>query len=259
MLVDVHAHLDSPEMEDMDAVIERARNAGVKAVVTAGINRESNRNALALAEKYDIVHAALGIYPMDALKKEIEGVDYNVQNQDFDVDAEIEFIRQNKDRIIAVSECGLDYVNSDAEERKQQVEVFEKQIALAQDIKKPIIVHSRKAESDVIDILQGAGAEKVILHCFCGRKGLIKKAEEAGFYFSVPTNIVRAHNFQHLVDKVNLGRILTETDSPWLSPFRDKVNEPAFVAESVKKIAEIKGLTLEETAKNIYMNYQKLF
>ena len=106
---------------------------------------------------------------------------------------------------------------------------------------------------------QTSSAKKVVLHCFCGKKGLIKKAEDKGYYFSVPTNIVRAHNFQHLVDKVNISRILTETDAPYLSPYKDRRNEPAFIVESIKKIAEIKKMQIEEVEKNIYMNYQGLF
>jgi TatD DNase family protein len=94
---------------------------------------------------------------------------------------------------------------------------------------------------------------------FCGKKSLIEKAAKLGFYFSIPTNIIRAANFQELVKMVNINQLLTETDSPFLSPFKGIKNEPAFVIESVKKIAEIKGFTVEDTANNIWLNYQRLF
>lgn len=259
LIVDVHAHLDHADFsKDLDQVIERAMKAGVKAIITNGINPETNRKTLELARKYDIIKASLGIYPIDVLQKDIqEG--YPLKDDQFDVDSEIDFIRKNRTRIIALGECGLDFMNSDALQRKEQIRTFKKMIALAEELNKPIIVHSRKAEESVIDVLQSSSIKKVVLHCFCGKKGLIKKAEDAGYYFSVPTNIVRAHNFQYLVDKVNIGRILTETDAPCLSPYKGRRNEPAFIIETLKKIAEIKKMDVEEVSKIIFMNYQGLF
>lgn len=259
LIVDVHAHLDHSDFsKDLDQVIARAKAAGVKAIITNGINPETNRKTLELAEKYDIVKAALGLYPGDVLRKDIEE-GYPLKDEEFDIDSEIDFIKKNKNKIIALGECGLDFVRSDAFERKGQIEVFEKMIALAENINKPIIVHSRKAEQSVIDVLESSSIKKVVLHCFCGKKGLIKKAEDMAYYFSIPCNIVRAHNFQYLVNKVNLSRLLTETDCPCLSPYVGRRNEPAFIVETLKKIAEIKKMEVEEVEKNIFMNYQALF
>ena len=98
-----------------------------------------------------------------------------------------------------------------------------------------------------------------MLHCFSGKKILVKKAADLGYYFSIPTNIVRAQNFQLMAKEVNINQLFCETDTPYLSPFREKQNEPAFIIESYKKIAEIKGMDLEEVKNNIWMNYQKLF
>ena len=259
LIVDVHAHLDHPDFsKDLDKVIKRAKAAGVKAIITNGINPETNRKTLELAEKYDIVKAALGVYPIDVLRKDIEE-GYPLKDEQFDIDSELDFIKKNKNKIIALGECGLDFVRSDAFQRKGQIKVFEKMIALAENINKPIIVHSRKAEQSVLEVLESSSIKKVVLHCFCGKKGLIKKAEDKGYYFSIPPNIVRAHNFQYLVDKVNLSRLLTETDSPCLSPFKGIRNEPAFIIETLKKIAEIKMMEVEEVEKIIFMNYQGLF
>ena len=99
----------------------------------------------------------------------------------------------------------------------------------------------------------------VDLHCFSGRKHLIKRAAKLGYYFSIPPNIVKAQNFQIIAEIVPLTQLLTETDAPWLSPFPDKVNEPAYVRETIKKIAEIKKLTENEVADQIWKNYQKVF
>ena len=142
---------------------------------------------------------------------------------------------------------------------QHQKVVFEKIINLAEKIKKPIIIHSRKAESDVIDILESSKIKKVLLHCFSGKKNLVKKGADLGYYFSIPTNIVRAHNFQLMAETVNINQLFCETDSPYLSPFKEKQNEPAFVIESYKKIAKIKRMELEEVINNVWMNWQRVF
>ena len=258
ILVDAHAHLDHHDFDkDLAEVIERAKAAGIKAIVSNGVNPETNRKTLEIAKRFDIVKPALGIYPPNALDREIKDNTYPLKPNVFDVDAEIEFIRKNKDKIIAIGEVGLDYESGKPDD--DQEDVFELMIDLANEINKPLIVHSRKAEAAVLDTLETNHAKKVLLHCFCGKKSLIKRAVDLGYYFSIPTNIVRAHNFQNMVKIVDISRILTETDAPYLSPFQGKRNEPAFIIETIKKIAEIKGMNKEEVAQNIYMNFQKLF
>lgn len=257
MIVDVHTHLDHPLLEkDLDEIIKRAKKAGISAIITNGISKESNRRVLDISKKYDIVKASLGIYPQDALRKETSEEGYAIKT-DFDTDAEIKFIEKNKNKIIAIGEVGLDYYNG--KDKIAQKEVFIKIIDLAKKINKPIIVHSRKAENDVIDLLEEKGAKKVILHCFSGKKRLIIRASKLGYSFSIPANIVRAQNFQMLVTQVPLSQILTETDAPYLSPYKDKINEPAFVHETIKRIAEIKQIEEKEAENIIYMNYMKLF
>lgn len=243
LLVDVHAHLDYYINDGIDAIIENAKKAGVKVIINNGIDLEKNKVSLELAKKYDIVKAALGIYPLKI--KEVN------------VDEEIKFIEKNKNKIIAIGEIGLDGL--DKENLEEQTILFQKLINLAEKIKKPIIVHSRKAEEDVINILDSSTIKKVVLHCFSGNFKLVKRASELGYYFSIPTNIVFNQHFQKMAKEININRLLTETDSPYLSPFKDKRNEPAFVIEAVKKIAEIKGFDVEETANSIYLNYKDLF
>jgi len=258
MLIDAHAHLDHHDFgKDLPEVIKRAKDTGIKIIITNGINPSTNRLALEIAKKYDIVKPALGLYPVNALKKEVKNTPFSRIIEEFDIGKEIAFIEKNQEKIIAIGEAGLDY--SSGEQGDGQEGLFEKLIKLAIRINKPIIVHSRKAEEAVLGILEKNKAKKVLLHCFCGKKSLVKRATELGYYFSIPSNIVRAQNFQQMAEIVNISQILTETDAPYLSPFRGKRNEPSFILESVKKIAEIKGMEPEEVANNIYMNFQKLF
>ncbi len=250
LLVDVHAHLDLKEFDsDLDDVIKRAEKAGVKAIISNGINCKSNKKTIELSKKYPIIKPALGLYPDDAIKLTQE----QLQN-------ELNFIKKNKEKIIAIGEVGLDYKYcKKKQEQELQKEIFIKIIKLSKKIDKPLIIHSRKAESDVIEILEKEKTKKVVLHCFSGKLKLIKKAAELGYYFSVPTNVVRSSQFQKLVEIVDINQLLTETDSPYLSPYKNKRNEPSFIIETIKKIAEIKNITINETANNIFMNYQKFF
>ena len=250
LLVDVHAHLDLKEFDsDLDDVIDRSKKAGVKAIITNGINHESNLKAIEISKKHDIVSAAAGLYPRFV----------NEMNNN-EISDEINFIEKSKSKIIAVGEVGLDFKYcSDEKQKEKQIETFKKMIRLAKKIKKPIIIHSRNAENKTIEILEKEKAENVVLHCFSGKLKLIRRAADLGFYFSVPTNIIRAEQFQKMVETVDINQILTETDAPFLSPFKEKRNEPMFINQTIKKIAEIKSMNKEEVANNIFMNYQKVF
>lgn len=254
ILVDVHAHLDRKFFKDnIDEVIERAKQANVKAIIANGVDHETNREVLNLSEKYPIIKAALGLYPYDALERETG------KKLDFDIDEELIFIQENKDKIIALGEVGLDFKDSNDEEEKKQIEIFRKIISLAKKIKKPIIVHSRKAEKEVIEILESEDFHDVVMHCFSGKLKLVDRMVANRWNFSIPTHVVRSEQVQKLVEKVPLQQLLTETDSPFLSPYRDRSNEPAYVIESTKMIAKLKGLDEKEAANIVFMNYQRIF
>lgn len=261
MLVDVHAHLNHEFFKDkLDEVIERARQAGVKRIICAGVNPPTNREVLELAEKYDIIRAALGAYPIDALNIQLPHLDeIGLKKTDnFDLDNELEFIKANKNKIIAIGEVGMDFKHLKSHE-KQQRENFEKVISLAEDINKPIVVHSRAAELAVIEMLESSKLKKIVLHCFGGKKALIRRGAENGWSFSIPPVITRLQHFETVVNMVNINQLLTETDSPWLSPQKETRNEPANVIHSIKQIARLKSFDVEETANAIFMNYQKMF
>ena len=270
MLVDVHCHLDFDGLKErLDEVISNAKKAGVKAIITSGVHPKSNKKALEIASKYDIVKASFGFYPIDALRNEISGAQKNSKNfsraleregidtGEIDVDEQLKFLEENKDKFICIGEIGLDLHSGKDLER--QKEIFIKILKIAKKLDKPVLIHSRKAEMHALDVLESLGMKKVIMHCFCGKKSLVKRAYELGYYFSIPANIVKLQQFQDMVELVDINHLLTETDAPFLSPYPGKKNEPAFVAETVKKIAEIKGMDVEEVKKNIWMNYSRLF
>jgi TatD DNase family protein len=241
LLVDVHCHLEMIGM-DAELAINRAENAGLKVIITAGTTPASNRQALDFAGKFHVVKASLGIYPLTSLSEE-------------ELELELNFMEANKTKFVAIGEIGLDYKHGAV---PAQIPVFERQLSLAEKLGMPAVIHSRQAESDVLEIISRHKC-KIVLHCFHGSMSLVKKAAGMGCYFSIPANVVRSGHFQLMVKEVPLSQILTETDAPFLAPEKDTRSEPAMVARSVEKIAELKGLSAEDTANIIFSNYQRLF
>jgi len=246
-MIDVHAHLDHARFEkDLDEVIRRFRKEGGKYIISSGVNPATNRKALEIAKKYDAVKVSFGIYP--------------VGNFGEDINAEINWIKKYKDDCIAIGEIGLDYDDDKRRaESEMQKELFEKMLNLAKKIGKMVIIHSRKAELNAIEILEEMKMKKVVMHCFCGKKSLIRRCVGHGWSFSVPPVIARLEHFKMLVKMVPMGQLLTETDAPYLSPVVGTRNESANVAVTIKIIAEIKGLTEDEVAGQIFINAKRLF
>lgn len=245
MLIDVHAHLDFDQFsEDLDAVIKRARDKGVVSIVSNGINPESNRMTLALADKYSVVKPALGLYPTDAVKLSEE-----------QLEKEIKFIKKSKP--FAIGEIGLDlkHLDSLAEQRP----IFEKMLDVAAKLNVPAIIHTRQAEDAVIEILETVDIKKVVLHTFMGKLHLAKKAEDMGCLFSIPPIINHSEQMKKMVEEISVSQLLTETDSPFLSHNKNERNEPANVDIVVKNIAMIKGLDEKEVEKMIYTNFVNIF
>lgn len=244
MIVDIHAHLEL--CKDTEELIARAKKAGVVTILTSGSTVHANRSALELSTAFDIVQPALGLYPTDALDM-----------TDEEIEEEIAFIRGQKDNIMGIGEIGLDY--KETEDRTRQQKIFEQFLTLAKEINKTVIVHSRRAEAEVIDTVKRLQMKKVILHSFEGNKTLIKQAADAGFHVSIPSNIERSSHWQNAVQIMPLKQLLTETDAPFLSRDKDGSSEPAHIRHAISKIAEIKGLTNEETENALFLNYQRLF
>ncbi len=263
-LVDVHCHLNHQQFNiDLNQVLERAKKAGLKAILVSGVNPVANQEVLALANQYPVIKASLGIYPIDALGLAEAEIGLPRQIVPIDLKQEFKFIEKNKDKVIAIGEVGMDFHWVKKEDTyTQQAENFRKIIQFAIKINKPLIIHSRNAEQECLDILRQEIKHQlvpVVNHCFSGRKSLIRQAAELGHYFSIPPNILRSHGFQTLVKMVDLKQLLTETDAPYLSSAQGQRNEPANVVESIQKIAEIKGLAVKQVADQIWKNYQGVF
>ncbi len=248
MIVDVHAHMTYEDYkEDIDEVIKRAEKEGVVVIISAGTNNKNNIATLELAKKYKIIKPALGLYPLEAL-----------EFSEKEIDSTLDFIKKNKKNIIAISEVGLDY-HSITDQNEKQKKLFQRIIKLGEETKLPLIIHSRKAELDVIELLEKSKLKKIVMHCFGGNLKLVKRIENNGWFLSIPTNIVFSSHFQAIVNQTSISNILTETDAPYLSPVKGTRNEPSFIKHTIKKISEIKSLDAKEVENIIYMNFQRLF
>lgn len=260
--IDVHCHLESDRFkDDLDEVVKRAKDEGVE-MIQSGTNNLTNRRSLEIAKKYDIM-CSFGLYPIDAIALQFDGMkdDYTREIPKFDVDSELMWVEEHKDDCVLIGEVGLDFkvVECSDEMKFAQVKNFEKVIDLAKRIDKPILIHSRGAELECIEILEKHNCKRVVMHCFSGKKSLIKRCVENGWFLSVPPVIARLQHFETLVSLVPLGQLLTETDAPYLSPVQGIKNEPINVKITVEKIAEIKGVKNGEVKEQIMKNAKGLF
>lgn len=250
IIVDDHAHIEEKWIlkayKSMNGFISTQESSNVKYIIAQSLNVETAKEVLELSKKYKIILPALGIYPDENLNETL-------------IEQEFSWIKQNIKSAVAIGEVGLDYSYENFD-KNLQLKLFKEFITLSKSTNIPLIIHSRKAERDVIEILIENDVKKAVLHCFSGNKKLIKKAQEKGFYFSIPTNIVKSQHFQMIVEMIDISRILTETDAPFLSPYNnDEPNEPKNIIESLKVISKIKKMTIEETANAIFQNFQRLY
>ncbi|MDE3018232.1 MAG: TatD family hydrolase [Nitrospirota bacterium] len=256
MLIDAHAHLDDARYDaDREAVIARAREAGVDTFVSIGCDLATSKSAVDLAGRYPFVYAAVGVHPHEV--KHIEDGWYD------------EFRRlAGHKKVVAYGEIGLDYHYNHSPPKLQR-ERFREQVDLAKELRLPLVIHTREAQEDTIAILKEEHAGQVggVFHCFSGDAWLAKDALDLGFYlsFSGVITFPSATMLRDIVKTVPLDRILVETDCPYLTPVphRGKRNEPAFVKLVAEKIAEVKGATevagVEELGRITSDNARRLF
>jgi len=246
-IVDTHSHLaDSVFDSDRAKVIERAQAAGVSAIVTVSENLRDARRNIELAARYPILRAAAGLYPT---------------NLDISRAQEMtSFIHQERSRLSAIGEVGLDYWAVKEESGKEvQREILKAFVDLALELDLPLNVHSRSAGRHVIALLLKQGAHKVQLHAFDGKSSAALPGVDAGYFFSIPPSIIRSRQKQNLVKRLPLSCLLIETDSPVLGPTPGERNEPANAIISVNAIAELKNVSKEEVIEAIFHNTFRLF
>jgi TatD DNase family protein len=257
MFVDSHAHIDGAEFDaDREDVIQRARDADVSAILNVGTgdpHKGAFERAVELAEKYPCVYAAIGIHPHDA--RLFDDVAEELTTK----------LATQSSRVIAWGEIGLDF-HYDNSPRDVQVDVFRRQLQLARDLRLPVIIHTREAETETIELLKSgwAGSELPgIMHCFSGSLWLAQQAIDLGLSisFSGIVTFKKAEELRAIAKQVPLERLLIETDCPFLAPvpFRGKRNEPAYVVEVARCLAEVRGVTLEEIGRTTAENFRKLF
>jgi TatD DNase family protein len=257
MYVDSHAHIDGPEFDqDREGVIQRARDAGVSAILNVGTGDPHSgalERALELSEKYEEIYTAVGTHPHDARL--------------FDDKAEQRINRLIKEssRVIAWGEIGLDF-HYDNSPRGVQMEVFRRQLMLARNAGLPVIVHTRDAEDETGEILESTWAGSKlpgIMHCFSGSFTLAQKAIELGLSisFSGIVTFKKADELRAVAKQVPLDRLLIETDCPYLAPvpFRGKRNEPAYVVEVARCLAGLHEVSMEKMGEITSGNFERLF
>ena len=253
MLVDSHCHLDFPEFApELDAVLARARAAGVGHFLTIGTELAKFPGVLAVAERAPDIHCSVGVHPHEAKVEPLEGPGILLKTA-------------THPKVVGFGESGLDYYYNHSP-REAQIADFRVHIAAAREAQLPLIVHTRDAEDDTISILQeeqGKGAFPGLIHCFTGTARLARVALDLGFYISVSgiATFRKAEELRATIKDVPLDRLLVETDSPFLAPqpVRGKRNEPAYVVHTAAMLAELKGVSTDAIADATTANFFRLF
>jgi TatD DNase family protein len=253
MLIDSHCHLDFPDFSgELDAIVGRARAVGVGRMVTISTRIKRHGDLIAIVERYDDVFCSVGTHPHNA-------------HEELDIAVD-EIVRMTEHpKVVAIGEAGLDY-HYDYSPRDAQERGFRNHVAAARATGLPLVIHSRDADDDVAHILDeemGKGAFKAVLHCFTGGRTLAERAIALGLSISF-TGIVtfkKSDELRAIAAALPSDRILVETDAPYLAPgrYRGKRNEPSYVTETAKVLAETRGVSTDELARQTTDNFFRLF
>jgi TatD DNase family protein len=253
MLVDSHCHLDFPDFADeLDAVLARARTAGVARIVTISTRVKQQAQVLAIAERFPDVYCSVGTHPHNA-------------HEELDVTTDDLVGRTHHPKVVAIGEAGLDY-HYDLSPRDAQTQGLRNHIAAARATGLPLVIHSREADDDMAQILEaetGKGAFPAVLHCFTGGHDLAQRAIALGLFISF-TGILtfkKSDELRAIARGLPVDRILVETDAPYLAPgsHRGRRNEPAYVVETAKVLAAAREVSLDEIARQTTENFFRLF
>lgn len=273
MFFDAHSHAHFAAYgSETDAVIKRALDAGVW-MINVGTQRDTSRGAVEVANRYpEGVYAAVGIHPTHTTPaeyvdpkelKDVADSGAKPEAEEFDPALYRELAADPK--VVAIGECGLDYYRLTEATKYKQQEAFTAQVAFAHEVGKPLMIHCRNAFDDLIALLTERRAHlndsPGVIHFFTGTKDNMQALLDLGFGFTFGGVVTFTRDYDEVVRYAPLDRILSETDAPYVAPvpYRGKRNEPAYVIETVKKLAEIRGLSVEEMEAAIFANAQRIF
>lgn len=250
MVSDAHAHLDLKQFDnDREEVIKRAQSAGLKWIINVCMIGDGADEALALVEKYDFMRAVAGCHPHDAQglsEKDLGWLERTAAHP----------------KVVGIGEIGLDFFRNHSPHDKQR-EAFGAQLDLARWLGMPVIIHDREAHEESLALIRESRVEQGMFHCFSGDVEMAKEVLDMGLYISLPGSVTfpKAKTTHEVAAYVPLDRLLVETDCPFIAPVphRGKRNEPAYVVETAKAVARIKGLSFEETAARTTENLERLF
>ncbi|MBI4059731.1 TatD family hydrolase [Candidatus Giovannonibacteria bacterium] len=285
---DVHTHVQFAAFrDDAQKVIERALGNNVW-VINVGTQQATSLRAVEIAKEWgEGVYAAVGLHPIHTEKSYHDAQELGAAPQERGARSDLETRREPRldgfmsrreefdydfykelaadSKVVAIGECGLDYYRLTADTKKKQREIFEKQVALATEVKKPLMIHCRNAFDDLIEILNTnsklLNTPPGVVHFFSGAKDNATELLDLGFSFSFGGVLTFARDYDEVVRYIEPDRILLETDAPYVTPvpYRGKRNEPSYVTEVAKKIAELKTLSLEEIAETTFRNAERIF
>ena len=245
-LIDTHAHLD--EFDEMEPIIERAREAGVDAIIAVGANMRACRLTLQWADAYPgYVYPALGVHPTEWFEEDVEET--------------LRFVEEHLSRCVAVGEIGLDYWSREARKnkavRRRQREIYVRQLEMAVEYDKPVSIHSRGSWRDALDLLLEHGPERAVFHWYSGPIDILRELLNAGYYISATPAAEYSKHHRAALQEAPLERILLETDSP--VEYRGRPSEPGDLPLVARALAELKDVSLEEVVEATTRNAERLF
>ncbi len=249
-LFDTHCHLEMSRFkEDLPIVVERAREAGVRYILTVGTDIASSERAIEIADQYEGVYASVGVHPHEA--KDL-------------TDRTLEALRAlaKNPKVVAIGETGLDYHYNHSPPKAQE-EAFRAHIGLARELDLPLIVHSRKAGQETLRILEENRARRVVMHCFSGGMNMLRQCLQRNYYISIagPVTFKNARGVQDVAREVPDESLLIETDAPYLTPepHRGKRNEPSYIVHTAERLAFLRGVSTEDIARITTLNARRVF
>ncbi|MCL7486613.1 MAG: TatD family hydrolase [Desulfobulbaceae bacterium] len=253
-LIDTHCHLDMKAYEDdLDTVVRDAADSGITRIITVGIDLPSSCEAVALAKRFPGIWATIGIHP------------HNAESGNPETYRRLHLLAEEKtNKVIGYGEIGLDFARNYAP-RPVQIAAFGTQIDMAKELNLPIIIHDRDAHDDTLAILKSHAPYPMlgVMHCFSGDLELASRVMELGLYISIPGIVTfnKSESMQQVAREIPLEKMILETDGPFLAPvpYRGKINKPEYLLHTAQKIADLRGISLDEVARQTTANSENLF